>query len=506
MMQLVVAQNNCIPDVARFSSYQRLLGSTAQILLAINKMKGNKKQTLSLEHLQAAEKLILLESQKQSFSDEIKELQRGNPVKKSSRLAALNPIQGSDGLLRLQGRIEEVVDTSFENKPIILYGKNPVTRLLLKKYHVNQKHASPNTVINEIRQKYWILNLRNSLRSVGTGCQYCKLKRETPKVPIMGKLPSARLAYKNRPFTYSGLDYFVPLMVSVGRKTRLSKGEQKRWVALFTCLTTRAMHLELVNNLSADSAIMALSRMSDRRGKPLEIYSDNGTNFRGADKELRESLHLLRFDVQQESATRKGIKWCFITPGTPHMGGSWERLIRLVKVALKMILKEQSPKEETLCTLFTEVEHSVNSRPLVDVSLDPRDEKALTPNHFLIGASTGNLTYQHEHQIKCPKKQWEMAQYFGDYFWKRWLREYLPSLLPRKKWVVESEPLKIGDVVLIVDNQVPRNVWLKEIIERLFPGQDDRVRVVEVRTTKRKFIRPVNKLIKLTEMAKVQAS
>lgn len=170
-----------------------------------------------------------------------------------------------------------------------------------------------------------------------------------------------------------------------------------------------------------------------------------------------------------------------------------------------MILKEQSPREETLRTLLTEVEHSINSRPLTDVSLDPRDKEALTPNHFLIGASSGNLMHGRcEQRIICPRKQWEAAQYFADCFWKRWLREYLPSLLPRKKWIVESEPIKIGDVVLIVDNQSPRNTWLKGIIERVFPGRDDRVRVVEVRTTNGKFIRPVIKLIRLTRMSEVQ--
>ncbi|XP_051155328.1 uncharacterized protein LOC127277923 [Leptopilina boulardi] len=495
---LVIAKDKCIPVASNFSSYKRLLGSTAQMLLAIDKMKGNKNRTLSVEHLQAAEKLILIESQKQSFSDEIKELQHGSPIKKSSRLANLNPKLSNDGLLRLESRVADKVDISFDNEPIILDGKHHVTRLLLEEYHIAQKHGSPNTVINEIRQKYWILNLRNSLRSIGTHCQYCKLRSEKPKVQIMGKLPSARLAYKKRPFSYCGLDYFGPLSITVGKKTRLSKGKHKRWVALFTCLTTRAIHLELVDNLSADSAIMALCRMSNRRGRPLEIHSDNGTNFRGADKELRESL---RFDVQQESATRKGIKWCFIPPGTPHMGGSWERMIRSVKVALKMILKEQSPKEETLRTLLTEVEHSVNSRPLTDVSLDPRDDEALTPNHFLIGTSSGNLTYRrHEQQIECPKKQWEIAQYFADCFWKRWLREYLPTLLPRKKWHSESESLKIGEVVVIADHQSSRNMWLKGIVERTFPGRDNLVRVVEVRTIKGTFIRPIIKLIKLTEV------
>ena len=164
------------------------------------------------------------------------------------------------------------------------------------------------------------------------------------------------------------------------------------------------------------------------------MYSDNGTNFRGACKELKDELLKMDTNKQYQYALKNGMKWVFNPPDAPHMGGAWERLIRSVKTALAIVLKEQAPTKEVLYTLLTEVEHSVNSRPLTHVSVDPRDSEALTPNHFLIGTSSGQVKLgTYDAADVCVKKQWRIAQAFADAFWKRWLREYVPTLLPRKK-------------------------------------------------------------------------
>ena len=180
------------------------------------------------------------------------------------------------------------------------------------------------------------------------------------------------------------------------------------------------------------------------------------------------------------------------------MGGCWERLIRCVKVALYTVLNEQAPREEVLLTLLAEVEHSVNSRPLTHVSLDVRDEEALTPNHFLIGSSSGevNLGYYDPKNV-CLKKQWRIAQKFADAFWKRWLKEFLPSLLPRSKWTQGGKPIEVNDIVLIIDFQAARNNWRKGKVTRVFPGADQEIRVAEVQTSSGTYTRPVRKLIRL---------
>ena len=229
-----------------------------------------------------------------------------------------------------------------------------------------------------------------------------------------------------------------------------------------TCLTTRAIHLEIANSLTSSSAIMAIQRLAARRGMPRVLYSDNGTNFKGASKEIKDAIKQIDEKSIESFALKNSIEWRFNPPDAPHMGGAWERLVRSVKIAMKSILNEQAPTEELLYTVMTEIEHTVNSRPLTHVSLDPRDNEALTPNHFLIGTSSGNIRLgKYEFGNTCLKKQWKVAQAYADAFWKRWLREHLPTIMPRKKWTKDEEPLQVGDLVLIADLQAPRNYWHK---------------------------------------------
>lgn len=283
------------------------------------------------------------------------------------------------------------------------------------------------------------------------------------------------------------------MTVKIGRRV------EKRWGALFTCLTTRAIHIELVNTLTTDSTIMALKRFISRRGSPQIIYSDNATNFKGASKELKDAVHSLDKNEFNIFSRQRKIEWKFNPPCAPNMGGAWERLIRSVKNAMTVVLKNQNPKEEVLLTTLIEIEHAINSRPLTHVSVDPRDQEALTPNHFLLGSSSGEIRFgRHDAQYKCTSKQWRISQNFADSIWKRWLREYLPTLIARKKWQVDEEPLEVGNLVLILDQNAPRNEWKKGIIFQIFPATDSQVRLARVKTAYGPFTRPTRKLIKFS--------
>lgn len=180
------------------------------------------------------------------------------------------------------------------------------------------------------------------------------------------------------------------------------------------------------------------------------------------------------------------------------MGGSWERLVRSIKTALYIVLKERTPREEVLTTLLVEAENIVNGRPLTHVSIDPNDMESLSPNHFLIGTNNrtdapGNFS---ENDL-CSKRQWRIAQALSEMFWKRWLREYLPTLTRRTKWHAKSIPLKIGDIVLVVDDKQPRNSWPIGLITNIFPGKDGQVRVVDVKIRSTVYRRPTTKICKL---------
>ena len=316
---------------------------------------------------------------------------------------------------------------------------------------------------------------------------------------MMASLPAGRLAYRQRPFTHCGIDYFGPMFIKIGRR------REKRWGVLFTCLSTRAIHLELASSLTASSAIMALQRLAARRGSPSVLYSDNGTNFRGACQELKDSIAMIDKNKQREYALKNGMRWLFNLPDAPHMGGVWERLIKFVKITLNAILKNQVVSEEVLYTTLTEIEHAVNSRPLTHVSADPPDDEALTPNHFLIGTSSGELKLgKYEIENVCTRKQWQISQAFADAFWKRWLREYLPNIISREKWFYKNETIKVGDIVLIFNLQAPRNSWKKGRVTEVYIGADGEIRVAKILTTDGELTRPIHKLIHLFSTEKVQ--
>lgn len=187
------------------------------------------------------------------------------------------------------------------------------------------------------------------------------------------------MAHHTRPFTFVGVDYFGPLHVSVGRRT------MKNWIALFTCLTVRAVHIEVVESLSSDSALMALRRFIARRGCPTRIHSDNGTAFVSASNILPD---LYDFSVN------RGIDWKFIPPSSPFMGGCWERLVGSVKTSLKFTLKDRTPRMEVLHTLLLEVEAIVNARPLTSLhGLMPIALKPLPPSVSSSGRRATSSSY-----------------------------------------------------------------------------------------------------------------
>ncbi|KAL0810842.1 hypothetical protein ABMA28_010152 [Loxostege sticticalis] len=244
--------------------------------------------------------------------------------------------------------------------------------------------------------------------------------------------------------------------------------------------------------LSTDSAIMALRRMGARRGWPQVMYSDNATNFRGADKELREAVTEWEPSLRDYALTQR-IEWLYISPGAPHQGGAWERMIRSVKSALRVTLNEKAPRDEVLHTLLVEVEHTMNARPLTHVPVSADDPEALTPNHFLVGGSHGlPITGPCE---TATKKTWRVAQALADEYWRRWLKEYLPELIPRRgARDVNEAAIKPGDLVIVADHTLPRNVWPRGVVTQVHPGPDGGVRNVEVRTKGGVFRRPASRL------------
>lgn len=255
----------------------------------------------------------------------------------------------------------------------------------------------------------------------------------------------------------------------------VGRRREKRWGVLFTCLTVRAVHLEISPSLSTDSFMMVFKQFVSRRGTPKRILSDNGTNFRGASRLLTNEIEKISGDELKHSNPE--IEWVFIPP-------AWERMVRSVKSILMEILPESGLREEVLRAAMADVENIITSRPLTYIPLESADGEALTPNHFLIGSSSGIREKGSEKASGVVLlKNFKIAGKLADQFWKRWLREYLPCLTRRSKWV--------EDVVIVVDDTSKRGSWLKGVIVDVHRSKDNQVRSAVVRTMKGLVTRPV---------------
>lgn len=244
----------------------------------------------------------------------------------------------------------------------------------------------------------------------------------------MTDLPADRVTPGKPPFSYVGVDCFGPFVV------HRCRSQVKRYGVLYTCLVTRAIHIEVAQSMDTDSFVNSMRRFIARRGTPEVMRSDNGTNFVSGNKELHQAIS--RWNEQQihEFFLQRNIKWIFNPPSGSHHGGVWERCIRTVRKVLTALMKEQILDDEGLTTLMCEVESIVNSRPITKSSDDPTDYEALTPSHLLLLRSGPNLPPgSFSKEDKYSRRRWRQVQYLSDIFWRRWIREYLPQLQERQK-------------------------------------------------------------------------
>jgi hypothetical protein len=397
-------------------------------------------EELNGDEICLAERIILKKCQLESYHFEIKSLMKEGVVNKTSKIYNLTPILDQESILRVNSRLDAAPAIVNEEmrQPIILNGESPITELIIDFYHRKFHHQTKETVINELRQRFWIPKIRVFVNKVINRCKRCAYLKAEPRIPQMAGLPKERMAPYNPPFSYTGFDFMGPFQVTVGRRC------EKRWIAIFTCLTMRAIHLEVACSLDTSSAVMCVRNFINRRGTPLQMISDNGTNLKAAEKELRQALkeldrNRIMADTQNFEPSERHINWKFNPPAAPHFGGIWERMVRIVKQALYSALKSRKPRDETFRSAIIEVESTVNCRPLNYVSTKEINDPAITPSSLLT-LSTNKMP-PIDPKIFNSQKQWLISQEIAHNFWKRWLREYLPTISTRSKWYDECMPL-----------------------------------------------------------------
>ncbi|XP_011052520.1 PREDICTED: uncharacterized protein LOC105144954 [Acromyrmex echinatior] len=315
----------------------------------------------------------------------------------------------------------------------------------------------------------------------------------------MGNLLPGRVT-PARPFLHVSIDYAGPIFI------RTSKGRghsaHKAFIAVFVCFSSKAVHLEAVSAYTTDAFLAALRRFPSRRGLCTDIYSDCGTNFLGADRQLREMLRASSSEGRKIAhvATSEGIYWHFNPPSAPHFGGLWEAAVKSAKYHLRRTIGETRLTFEEISTLLAQVEACLNSRSMHALSDDSDDLTALTPDHLLIGAP---LLVIPEPSLSDKKEnllsRWQLVQRMRDHFWQRWSREYLHTLATRPKWTKDALPPRLGSLCIIRSELSPPNKWPLARITQLHPG-DDGV-VLTVKTASSELIRPLVKLVLLPEDA-----
>ena len=486
--------------VEHYSTWTRLTRAVAWIRRIVARLMKRKSPTdifeLTSAELESAERVIIIDVQRDCYAEEIRSLQASRPVRLSSSIISLNP-KLDEGILRVGGRLRNATYLAYDSRcPAIIPGTGKVTDLIIQHAHVNVGHEGRQHVLAELRKKYWVTRGSAAVRRCLSECISCRKRTRSTETQIMADLPTDRVQYGEHPWVSTGVDFFGPFFTKRGR------GQIKRYGVIFTCLAIRAVHLEMAESLSSDSFICALRRFLARRGSHVRIMrSDNGTNFVGANRELKKELDFLAAHEASicREAINRGIEWRWNPPGGSHFGGAWERLIRSIRKIINALVTQQTFNDEILYTFFCEAESIVNNRPLVPVSCDPRDQQPLTPNHLLHLRAIVMPRSVVSDRDEFSKKSWKRASYLAEQFWRRWRTEYLPLLQQRSGPFLRSQVnLRQGDVVLIADNSVPRGTWPMGLIEEVKHSSDERVRSVKVRCKGSTLSRPIHKLVKIT--------
>lgn len=461
--------HNLLIDPTRFSSFKRLIRVTARVLQFCHLCRGRRRDLMEL--LEEARVLLLRDMQEDLLAEKSFTLWRRQ----------LNLTVDDRGLWRCAGRMENSCLEPAARQPILLHRRHHLTRLLVQEAHERVLHNGVRETLTEVRARYWIPRGRQLIKQVIHKCPVClrfegRPYRGRPTPP----LPEFQVQ-QSRPFAAVGIDFAGPLYCK-GQET------PKTWICLFTCCSTRAIHLELVPDLTAESFIRSLKRFSSRRGIPEKVITDNAQTFKSAHQMLKTLLEDPQVRAHLEG---RSIEWKFITEKAPWQGGVYERLVKSTKRCLRKAIGRNSLTYEELSTLLAEVEATLNSRPLTYPDEDDLEE-ALTPSHLVTGYRILSLpdstTEEDEDYNPTPegltRRMKHLAQ-IQDNFWRRWKREYLAELRDHHRWAENTpgveQTITEGEPVVVYDEAQPRGMWRLGKVEALIRSTDGCIRAAEIK-------------------------
>lgn len=428
------------------------------------------------------------------FNKQLSLLRKGALTPKD-KLIKLNPFVDKENLIRVGGRLSNSNYNYNTKHPILLHASHHIIKTIVQHYHTILLHAGPQLLLSTLRHKFWIISGRNLCRKITNDCLTCLRFSGRTYQPIMSSLPAKRLQAEHV-FTHTATDYAGPILIS----NRKGRGSQliKSYIVVFVCLAVRAVHLELVTDLSSQGFIAALNRFIARRGKPATLYSDNGTMYVGTCNELAKFLKENHNDIISYSAENE-IRFKFAPAYSPHFNGMAEATVKSVKYHLKRVLSMANLDYEEMNTVLVQIEGILNSRPLTPISSDPSDLIPLSPAHFLIGRT---LTLPPAPQVEDTRQLSTLSRYMRvqqlkAHFWKRYSKEYISELQSRSKWRTQGAHPQLGEMVIVKDDRLPLNRWLLGRVTAVHPGSDGVNRVADVLTTTGTLRRAYNRLCPL---------
>ena len=489
-----------ILDCEKYSSLQKLLRVTALVFKFVQVLQSKVKPT----DTEAVNPKITLEDMQEATIYWIQKLQIplwGDKCFQSWEVQ-FGLYKDEMGLLRCRGRLGNAYLPYFTKHPILLNANHHITELIVRHCHLSVKHGGVKETLTELRSSYWVVRGRNFVRRLLRQCVVCRrFAGKHYSVPLPAPLPGFRVR-EAPPFSSTGVDFAGPLFV------RDSK--DKVWLCLYTCCVTRAVHLDIVPGLSAQTFIHCFRRFVARRGLPQRVVSDNAKTFKSAKRLIKMTLEdptVRRFFSNLQ------LTWTFNLEKAPWQGGFFERLIQSAKRCLKRTIGNSKLSYDELLTVVTEVELILNSRPLSYVSTEDLEEP-LTPSHLITGrrllSFPGMISRKQEdpdYQV-TPSSPTDLSKRMRhlnkilDHFWRRWRKEYLTELREahgRKRKCSESSTVEVGDIVLVHDKDHPQTFWKMARVEELIRSRDNQVRGARVRVgaTGSMLRRPVQALYPL---------
>lgn len=457
---------------SRTNNYKKIVNIVTWVKRFIYNCRNRPKKVgeLTVEDIEEAEKTIIYLIQQEYFTSN-----------NDKRLQTLDTFL-DERIIRLKTTVLRREDLTEFRMPAILPGDHPIVKALVLEEHKKKGHAGVSHTLNSLRERFWILCGRRTVKSVIRSCIICKRYAAKNNKPPTAPPPADRVQDSNV-FQVIGVDFAGPVIL---------RDNSKSWICLFTCAVYRAVHLELVTSLSTETFLLAFHRFVARRGKPSIVYSDNGTNFTGS----ANIFASIDFDKIFTQAKEQRIIWKFIPPAAPWWGGWWERLVGMMKNVLKKTLGKASLNNEEMITVLCNCEAILNDRPLTSVTSDP-DLSALTPADFL--REIKNTTIPDIGTNTDPnflRRRLRYIQSIREAFRARFRQEYLGALYT-KKINNKFSPLKEGDIVLIGDDDKKKQSWPLGRIVEVFPGADSIIRRVKVRTQNGEFYRAAQKIYPL---------